>query len=612
MKITYLIKRIRAARNAVILTSTVFLALAVPQLSYATTISLVNNDSSGEGFNDPSAPFSGQTGNTGSTIGQQRLNVFTAAADYWEQRIVSSVTISVGINFDPLTCTATGAILGSAGPASVFRDFTGAPLTSTWYVGAVVNSITGVDQDTNASDINATFNSDIDNNDSCLNGTNWWYGIDSPAPGGTISLFDTVLHEIGHGLGVLSLVGQDGSKFLGFNDAYMAQLFDDTSGLFWQNMTDGQRAASAINTGNLVWRGVNADSNSGHLNAGLTNGHIRMFAPNPYQSGSSVSHWDTALSPDELMEPSATPTSDDTSTIQLLKDVGWQIVEGPGELGFTASLYKAIEGEGSARIFVLRSGGNSGAVSVLVSSADGSATGGGVDYGSINTILSWADGEVGTKTATISITDDMVAENASGETVSLTLSNTTGGPTITDSSSTLRIFDPVVDDGLLLNVVPAIVAAIKTNPPQPAAPILPKWSVVNEVCCGTSSARFSVTQGSDSRSSTAPSCSVAAPQSSAVTSSAGNKSFRWALNSAGCGDLGAAFSFTFQEATEYFFVSELDNGVVVSVFSRPIAGLVSSQTKSADGGDLKLLKKIRVSGDVNQNYKTNSGFQTIK
>jgi hypothetical protein len=92
-------------------------------------------------------------------------------------------------------------------------------------------------------------------------------------------------------------------------------------------MNDAERAASAINTGNVTWRGVNADSNSCHVNAGKTNGHLRLYAPNPYQGGSSISHWDTALSPDELMEPSATPTSDDRSTIQLLKDVGWRIVE---------------------------------------------------------------------------------------------------------------------------------------------------------------------------------------------------------------------------------------------------------------------------------------------
>ncbi len=37
--------------------------------------------------------------------------------------------------------------------------------------------------------------------------------------------------------------------------------------------------------------------------AGTTNGRVRMFAPNPSQGGSSVSHWDTSAVPRILMEP---------------------------------------------------------------------------------------------------------------------------------------------------------------------------------------------------------------------------------------------------------------------------------------------------------------------
>lgn len=107
--------------------------------------------------------------------------------------------------------------------------------------------------------------------------------------------------------------------------------------------------------------------------------------------------------------------------------------------------------------------------------------------------------------------------------------------------------------------------------------------------------------GEDSRSFTASFCAVVAPQSSEITSSAGNKSFRWALASAGCGDLGATFNFAFQNANRYVFVAEFDNGIVVNVFSRPIGGLVSSQKKAVDS-DLKLLKRIRLSGEANQGY----------
>ena len=54
-----------------------------------------------------------------------------------------------------------------------------------------------------------------------------------------------------------------------------------------------------------------------------------MFAPNPFQGGSSVSHWDTSAFPNQLMEPAingdltheVTPPAD--LTFMLLKDIGW-------------------------------------------------------------------------------------------------------------------------------------------------------------------------------------------------------------------------------------------------------------------------------------------------
>jgi hypothetical protein len=54
-----------------------------------------------------------------------------------------------------------------------------------------------------------------------------------------------------------------------------------------------------------------------------------MYAPNPYQGGSSVSHYDTSAFPNQLMEPAingdlthaVTPPAD--LTFPLLQDIGW-------------------------------------------------------------------------------------------------------------------------------------------------------------------------------------------------------------------------------------------------------------------------------------------------
>jgi hypothetical protein len=50
-----------------------------------------------------------------------------------------------------------------------------------------------------------------------------------------------------------------------------------------------------------------------------------MYAPPTVLPGSSVSHWDTAVTPDEILEPFATAHPSDLLTTQLLHDVGWTL-----------------------------------------------------------------------------------------------------------------------------------------------------------------------------------------------------------------------------------------------------------------------------------------------
>ena len=87
-------------------------ALAAPSFG-AATITIINLDGPGEGFNDatPAAPVGG---NAGITVGQQRLLCFQEAANVWGSLLTSSVPILVQAAFNPLTCTATSAVLGLA------------------------------------------------------------------------------------------------------------------------------------------------------------------------------------------------------------------------------------------------------------------------------------------------------------------------------------------------------------------------------------------------------------------------------------------------------------------------------------------------------------------
>ena len=441
----------------------------------AATIVLNNLDGSNEGFNDNSPPFPNQTNNQGTTLGTQRLAVFQAAADFWGSRLTSDVVIRISANMDPLPCSAFSANLGSAGAIDSFSDFPGAPRANTFYPVALANSLAGEDLTPGSgpinNDIRAVFNVSIDNNTNCLP-SNWWLGINSPAPPGTISLFDSVVHEIAHGLGFASLVNTaTGAKPAGLDDAFSIHLFDAEEDAFWSDMTDAERVSSSTNTGNVVWRGINADTNSNHLDAvSRTDGHIRMFAPNPLQPGSSISHWDTILAPDELMEPIANFNTDTRSTLQLLRDVGWSLITGlvpanPGEINFISDSFTVFEDQGPANLIVARSGGSDGAVSVRISSQGITAEGMGVDFVGVNRVLNWADGETGIRTVSINIINDEIdAPDESAETALFRLSEPTGGATISQATTTLTIRNPLnfdEDNDFLKIIVPVLAAIIK-------------------------------------------------------------------------------------------------------------------------------------------------------
>ena len=310
--------------------------LAAPFVADAATLTVISTDGPNEGFNDPT-PAAPVGGNTGTTLGQQRLNVFQRAADIWGATLASSVEIRVQSSFDPLFCTSTSAVLGGAGTIQIIRDFPGAGFPLTWYHTALGNALAGSDQipgapGTNADDIVAQFNSSIDNNNNCLSGTNWYLGLDNN-PGGDIDLLVVVLHEFGHGLGFSNFVNEtDGTMPQNLPDIYTRFSLDETTGLHWNEMTDAQRAASAVNTGNVVWDGNEVTTAAAtQLTAGTNpSGYVRLYAPNPVETGSSISHYDTTVTPNALMEPFINDGlgSDLDLTDELMVDEGWTR-EGP-------------------------------------------------------------------------------------------------------------------------------------------------------------------------------------------------------------------------------------------------------------------------------------------
>ncbi|WP_332853556.1 PA domain-containing protein [Duganella sp. S19_KUP01_CR8] len=220
----------------------------------AATITIVNGDPAGVGFNDATA-VAPVGGNAGTTLGAQRLNAFQAAASKWGATLTSTVPIRILATWEALPCNDGGAVLGSAGALEVFRDFPGAPLANAWFSKAETNKYVGADVDPSTPDIRARFNVNL-GRPGCFTGTPFYLGLDN-LHGAEVDLVTVLLHEFGHGLGFQTYTDDEtGEQLDGVPSIWDYFLLDTSTGKLWKDMSDTERAASALKSGKLVWNGA--------------------------------------------------------------------------------------------------------------------------------------------------------------------------------------------------------------------------------------------------------------------------------------------------------------------------------------------------------------------
>lgn len=220
-------------------------------------------DAPGTGFLDPS-PAQALPGNPATTLGEQRKAALDAALGIWAMRLDSRETLRVGVEFADLGCAGAGF----GGPAGWVDRAAGMPEADTSYPIPTVIARTGDRDPAHDFDLRVTFNSQLQALD-CYRQVvpdGFWYGLDryQPAPNTAYSFYAFALHELGHALGFVGALQENGRPAPGTQhlDAFSKLLYSRRLQRSFADMSASERAQSLAESGDLL---LNSDSVSTRL-----------------------------------------------------------------------------------------------------------------------------------------------------------------------------------------------------------------------------------------------------------------------------------------------------------------------------------------------------------
>lgn len=182
-------------------------------------------------------------------------------------------------------------------------------------------------------------------------------------------------------------------------------------------------------------------------------------------------------------------------------DIAPPPVLNPGIIGVMAPVVRANEEDGTAEVLVERSGGSDGAVSATVFLANGSAIAGS-DFIASPTpaVVTFADGDLLSKTVTIPLVDDVLQEDLESFTVQL--SNPTGGVALGASTTTVEIVDGDEPAGVVEFAAPSF--SVVEGVPLLSVPVVRSGGSSGRVTVNVAVANGTALEGPDFRSPPGP------------------------------------------------------------------------------------------------------------
>lgn len=248
---------------------------------------------------------------------------FEQAVAIWEKYLITTQTIRIKATWSK---TMSNTVLAETGATRIYRSsasIPNLPYTNVWYPTPLAEALSGKELNSGDFDMTVTLNANI----------NWYYGTDARAQSGRYDMITVMLHEIAHGLGFSSSMSITNNDTQGqYGQSGSAYIFD----IFMQD----SKKVKLTNTG--VYGNPSTDlktsliSNAlyfGLKNPTFANTLPRLYAPSPFKSGSSFSHFDestyTVGTANSLMSPSvrAAEVNHNPGVLLLncLNEMGWQI-----------------------------------------------------------------------------------------------------------------------------------------------------------------------------------------------------------------------------------------------------------------------------------------------
>lgn len=265
---------------------------------------IIYTDPDGVGFND-------------SRDGAARRRALEAAAAAWSRVIRGDITIRIQATMEEQEETEEGStLLAVAGPVDFWLfDDVAVPSALAWQLQRERN-------DEAEADIEVVANPDI----------NWEYATNGIAAGDKVSFVYTLIHEIGHGLGFIDSFDQETGTLLNDPIPFVYDLFLNRTSDRTLPVMDrpDHEVRDDLISNDLFFNGEAAVEASRRSIKPLP--MIKLYAPNPYEAGSSVSHVDQDTYADVrtgLMAPKDFGVGTDkidALTLAIMKDLGYELV----------------------------------------------------------------------------------------------------------------------------------------------------------------------------------------------------------------------------------------------------------------------------------------------